>query len=115
MDNAMTVKHLLSCCSETCTPLPHLSLVWFLAPNRMSQPPMFTSRDLRMVTMTFPTLHSSTKKPDFQMKNCRGEPSTKAKAEMAQDERDGKADHQEMYSWQPSEGKTTAIWQLPVF
>ena len=49
------------------------------------------------------------------MKNCRGEPSTKAQAEMAQDERDGKADHQEMYSWQPSEGKTTAIWQLPVF
>ena len=49
------------------------------------------------------------------MKNCRGEPSTKAKAEMAQDERDGKADHQEMYSWQLSEGKTTAIWQLPVF
>lgn len=70
MNNAATVKHFLFCCAETCTPLPHLSRVCFLAPNRMSQPSMFTSGDLRMVMMTFPTLHSSTEKPDFQMKNC---------------------------------------------
>lgn len=78
--------------------------------------PVSMSRDLRMVTMMLPKLHSRTEKPGFQMENCRGEQSTKAKAERWPGvKKVAGLTTKRIYSWWLSKGIATVIWQLPVY